>query len=233
MVDKDKTKRSEPSEWIGMDPKGVTWHDLIVLDDEKAKPADRVAAIKWIANIWFKRPIAPQRWRKVGPRASEALKSRAKANGTTREQELRLAVEQALLLALDRADSAGGIFAPGPRQKLWRGVNNLVVEELLGPGWRERPTADIDAVIDEAEELEEFFAIQANQAEIEAVMDLDSRIVKAELTEMEGQVVTAIFHGFQPRDIAATLHKKPGAVRTALSRARKKLRTRTWLGAQN
>lgn len=203
-----------PSDLIGMDPTGVTWFDLVVLDDPRYRNENRVAAVRVLAKQWYRRPIAPQRWNAIEASVLEALKNRASANGTTPPHELAKSVENSLHLAIDYAD---GIFAPGPRHAFHRKLNNLVVEDLLGPKWREKPTIDIG-------ELEEVLEEQANQAEVEAKMELEARVASTNLSSDEEQIIWAIFHGETPGDIAVRLGKTPEATRKALSRARKKLR---------
>ena len=194
----------------------VTWHDLVVLTNPRYPASEKMIAAQWVAYCWFRNPIAPQRWSAIGPAIRQEIQERAAANGTTPEMELRASVVQALFVA--EGEQPVDFVSSAPRQAFLRRLNNLVVEDLLGPDWRHRPLADIGG-------LEDILVEQADHAgEVEVALDLESMIARAHLGEKEAQIVRAIYEGEQPDEIAEKLGKKPGAVRTALSRARSKLR---------
>ncbi len=207
-----------PSEWIGMDTGGVTWLDLFVLDDCDARPQDRMAAIEWIADKWFRKPIAPQRFWALGARIRTALRERAEAANTTPEAELRESVKQALLIALDDIEDIGGIFAPEPRKQLLRRLNDLVVEDLLGPNWRRAPSEEPEALLDLLSE-------EAGHAEVEARLTLDALERKAELSQAEAEIVMALRQDFNLTEAAEKLRIKAGAARVRWHSAKKKLRS--------
>ena len=209
-----------PSEWMGMDPGGVTWLDLFVLDDPDARPQDRTAAIEWIADKWFRKPIAPQRFKPLGPRICTVLRERAEAANTTVEAELRESVKQALLIALDDIEDIGGIFAPEPRKQLLRRLNDLVVEDLLGPNWRRAPSEDAEALLD-------LWSEEAGHAELEAALDLDALASKSGLSEAETEVISALRQGLSLTDAAEKLGIKAGAARVRWHRAKQKLQAAT------
>ena len=213
--DKDKPERYPTPGLVGFDPTGVTWRDLDVLDNPSYPQAERVAAAEWVAECWYGRPIAPQRWQAIGDAVRRELEARAKANGTTREKELNRCVANSLLLAVDQA---GGIFTPGPRRAFHTKLNNLVTEDLLGPGWRERAHEDIA-------ELENFLVDQFEHALlVETVVELDALMSKAKLSKRETEMFMAVLQDERPGEAAARLDITEGAARTVLSRARKKLR---------
>lgn len=199
---------------VGLDD-DITWHDLIVLIDHRYPDSEKLMAAQWIAHCWFKKPIAPQRWQAIGPAIRRALRKRAKANGRNPQTELKASVGHAIYLA---SEEAVDLTELGPRKVFRKRLNNLVAEDLLGPGWRDRPYVEIG-------ELEEVLVAQVHfPGEVEAALELESRIAKAGLSQMEGEILKKIYQGEMPDDIAAHLGKKPGAIRTALSRARSKLR---------
>ncbi len=217
MVEKDASGRATVSEWIGMNPSGITWHDLIVLEDPRYPDRDRAAVAQVITDRWYRRPIAPQRWNAISKSARDELNNRALVNGTTPQKEIARSAEDALFLAVEQA---GGIFTEGPRLAFHRRINDLVVEDLLGPSWRDDREIDIGELGDVPDE-------QANQAEVEAAMELETRIIAAKLSAQEKEIVWAIFRGERSTEVAARLGKKPEAIRTSLNRARKKLQSTT------
>jgi DNA-binding CsgD family transcriptional regulator len=201
---------------VGLD-ETVVWHDLFVLVDSRYPQRERWVAAQWIAYSWFKKPIAPQRWRAVGPAVKRELTSRAKTNGTSPRIELQTCVAQALFLA---GHEPVDFAEPGPRQAFLRRLNDIVVEDLVGPDWRElhHPKVDIGA-------LESVLAAQIDlPGEVEAMLELEALIAKSQLGPREAEVLSKACEGKKPAQIAMELGVTPSSVRTALSRARGKLR---------
>ncbi len=226
MADKHKSKTAPPSEWIAMDSGGVTWFDLIVFEDPCSPEADRMAAIHWLAEKWFRKPIARQRFRALAPRILAALGERAQTSEATPQAELKRAVIQALLIALGELEKIGGIFAPEPRQQFLRRLNNLVVEDLLGPKWRRAPN---EVAYEDAETLQELLSEEAVYAEVEveAALDLDALVSKAGLSKAETEVVMALRQSPSLTDAAEKLGIKPGTARVRWHRAKEKLKAAT------
>ena len=224
MADKHKSKSVPPSEWIGMDPGGVTWFDLMVFEDPCSPEADRMAAIAWLAEKWFKKPIAWQRFNALAPHILAALKGRAQTSGATPQAELKRAVIQALLIALGELDKIGGIFAPGLSKQLLRRLNDLVVEDLLGPNWRRAPSEE---TYEDAETLQELLSEEAGYAEVEVALDLDALVSKAGLSKAETEVFMALRQGLSLTDAAEKLGIRPGAARVRWHRAKEKLKAAT------
>src|SRR5258708_6916911 len=130
---------------VGLNAGGLTWLDLIVLErDQRGRPRDRrldnerIEAARLVIEKWkfSKRPIAPQRWRAIGGTAQRELNARAEANNSTPQRELEKCVVSALFQAVG---DAGGILTQGLKGKLRTSINELVTEDLLGPGWRRQP----------------------------------------------------------------------------------------------
>ena len=225
MADKHKSKSVPPSEWIGMDPGGVTWFDLMVFEDPCSPEADRMAAIAWLAEKWFKKPIAWQRFNALAPHILAALGKRAQTSGATPQAELKRAVIQALLIALGELEKIGGIFAPDPlREQFLRRLNDLVVEDLLGPNWRRAPSEE---TYEDAETLQELLSEEAGYAEVEVALDLDALVSKAGLSKAETEVVMALRQNPSLTDAAKKLGIKPGTARVRRHRAKKKLKAAT------
>jgi DNA-binding CsgD family transcriptional regulator len=201
---------------VGMD-ETVVWHDLFVLIDPRYPDTERYDAARWIAYCWFKKPIAPQRWQVVGYSVKLELEARAKANRTTGQAELTASVTNALFLAGSEPVDLG---EPGPRKAFLRKLNNIVVEDLVGPGWRQRHrTVDIGEFQDVLAEKTDLLG------ELEVALELENRIATARLGPKEAHVVRATMEGWNASDIAASLGTTPASVRTTRSRARTKLRT--------
>ena len=186
MASKQKPEPLPSSEWIAMNPDGVTWTDLIVTEDPRFPDEDRIAAIDWLFKKWFARPIAPQRFMALEQRILTALKDRAGAHETTPEAELQQSVIQALLLALGEMEDIGDIFAPEPRKEIWKRLNNLVVEDLLAPEWRHVPSEDIEHLSEleyqeKLEGLEEFLLVEAGHGgQQEGMGHVPGKIVDAD-----------------------------------------------------
>jgi DNA-directed RNA polymerase specialized sigma24 family protein len=216
LTDEELLSKLPTTHLVGMD-ETVVWHDLFVLIDSRYPDEERWIAAQWIAYCWFRKPIAWQRWRVIGSAVNQELAARAKANGTSSQTELRACVAQALFLAgKEPVDFAG----PGPRKAFLRRLNNLVVEDLVGPGWREQNRAIVDIG-----ELEGVLAEQSDLAgEVEVALDLERAINRARLGRKEAQVLKATLEGGSVDEIAAKLNMASGSVRTARSRARTKLR---------
>jgi hypothetical protein len=203
---------------VGLDTDGVNWADLIALDDCcPASERERIAAIEWIAGKWFSKPIAPQRWRAVAPRIKDELNNRAMANGTTPEKELKACVWQALLIAVDEV---GGVLTADFRGNVRATLNDLVVQDLLGPDWQQTPPEDIETLIEVLPDL----AAQDIQAELETAIALDTVTSKARLTKHEAKVVAAVRETGSIADAGRRLGVKPAAARVAFHRAVKKLK---------
>ena len=220
MAIKQKPKPLPSSEWIAMDPDGVTWTDLFVSEDPRFPDVDRIASIDWIAKKWFARPIAPQRFMALDQRILTALKDRAGAHGTTPEAELQQSVIQALLLALGEMEDIGDIFAPEPRKEIRKRLNRLVVEDLLAPDWEHVPSQDLES-------LEDLISEEATYAEVEATLELDSLIAKAPLSKAEAEIVTVLRQGFNFKEAGDYLGIKEGTARARWHRAKQKLRAIT------
>lgn len=107
-------------------------------------------------------------------------------------------------------------FVPGLRTRVLRRLNNMVVEDLLGADWRNRDKAD-------SEGLAELLAENVELAELEAVLDLDTLMARARLSDREKVLIWDAYEGEKPHETARKLGIKPGTARTALSRARDKM----------
>ena len=224
MTDNDKPKRPPTPGLVGLS-NVVLWHDLIVMasgpTERRWPDPERMAAVEWVADRWYRRPIAPQRWQAIGPAVRRELKERAEAQGTSPEKEFKRSVINSLLLALDEA---GGIFTPGIRKTpglrkaIIRRLNDLVVEELLGSDWRRTPPEDIG-------QLEDLVVEELEHLKVEAALTLETLISKANLGKREAEVIAAALQDESPAEMAAKLDIKPGTARTALHRALKKLKS--------
>jgi len=216
MTDEELLSRLPTMHVVGMD-ETVVWHDLFVLTDPRYPDKERWIAAQWIAYCWFSKPIAWQRWRVIGSAVNQELAVRAKANRATRQTELRACVAQALFLAgKEPVDFA----EPGPRKAFLRLLNDLVVEDLVGPEWREQNRGLVDIG-----ELEEVLAEQVDlPGEVEAALELEQRVTLAGLAPKEAQVLMATIEGRSSDEIAKSLNMTSAAVRTARSRARSKMR---------
>lgn len=230
MADKHKSRIAPLSEWIGMDSGGVTWLDLMVFEDPCSPEADRMAAIAVLAEKWFKKPIARQRFNALAPHILAALGKRAQTSGTTPQAELKRAVMQALLIALGELEKIGGIFAPEPRKQFLRRLNDLVVEDLLGPNWRRAPSEEAyEEPYEDAETLQELLSEEAGYAEVEVAFDLDVLVSKAGLSKAETEMVMALRQSPSLTVAAEKLGIKLGAARVRLHRAKEKLKAATVL----
>lgn len=210
-----------PSEWIGMDPGGVTWLDLMVFEDPRLPEADRMAAIGWLTKKWFRKPIAWKRFNAISPSLLAALAERANTSGVSPRAELKCAIIQALPIALGEMEEIGGIFAPEPRKQFLSRLNDLVVEDFLGPKWRRTPN---EMTYEEAETLQELLSEEAGHAEVEVRLTLDALESKAGLSEAETEVFMALRQSPSLTDAAEKLRIEPGAARARWHRANKKLK---------
>jgi hypothetical protein len=221
----------EPSsKHVGLDPGGVTWLDLIILDSgkrgrpEHVRPdKERMEAAQWIADKWrlAKRPIAPQRWQAIGGTVLAELKRRASAHGTTPERELKDCVISALIQSIGLA---GGIVTADLRCTLRTTVNDLVTEDLLGPQWWRRPAEDSvglsDAVSDLLQDeptetelvdvLEDERALASYRA-LEARLELEAMTMRAHLGPKEAEVLAAVRAGERIAEYADRVSTRPGA----------------------
>ncbi len=223
LSDKDLVSKLPTPHLVGLD-ETVTWQDLFVVANPKYDDSEREIAAQWIGHCWLRRPIAPQRWAVIGRAVMEELAARARANGTHPEIELKASVVTALFLS---AKEAVDFSDPGPRKAFWRRLNNLVVEDLLGTEWRKhRATDEIDGL--EEFQIEAFLADKANHhSEVEIGLDVERIVARARLGTREAQVINAILQGEATDKTAARLGVNPGAVRTAHSRALKKIKEAT------
>jgi hypothetical protein len=101
---------------------------------------------------FLRRPISPQRWARWRYELLGELHERASLNGTTAEEELLRAAAAAARIAQLEGRSLE------PRQQgewmSWyrRRIQELVTDDLLGPGWRERELAEPIGLTPEAPE---------------------------------------------------------------------------------
>lgn len=239
-MDKQRKEPVSPyAGWVGA-ANHETWHDRIAIIDTRLPGKDREAAARLFANRWFRKPIARQRWAALAPALCEELARRAEDHDTSGREELKRCVIVALtemfnepvpddlseheaidfLVRFDDHDEfEDGAPVPGLRTRVLRRLNNMVVEDLLGSDWRNRDKAD-------SEGLTELLAENVELAELEAMLELETRKARAKLTEHERALIQDAYEGEKPHETAKKLGIKPGAARTALSRARKKLRAK-------
>lgn len=224
MSDQDKTPRYPTAAGVGLS-RHVVWQDFIVLEDrlhDNPRYSDKQhqEAVEYLADKWFEKPIARQRWNAFHPALRDELNARAKEFGTTWQTELKKCVVQSFLIAVD---AAGGIMTPEPRKAFLKKLNDLVTEDLLGPGWRRRhKNVGLEDLL--AEGLDNVLPhLPSHGGEVEAKLDLEAAMAKAALTEIEVEIVEFMRRGESLADVAKNLGIREGTARQRLHRARNKM----------
>jgi len=112
---------------------GTDGGDLLAVLSTVRPDAERLGAAKRVARR-VGPPIYSARWSKVKP----DLYRQANEHGRTPREEL----EDLTLNSIFQAIEAIGTYCPGEEQKayhaLWKQLNNILTEDLAGPGWRQK-----------------------------------------------------------------------------------------------
>jgi hypothetical protein len=126
--------------WAQAVAEGTFLGDFATITTRDASEKDVLAAIKRMAERWFTRPLHPQRYRLV----KVELSARARANGTSKRVELEAAVKHNLFLALN--DVSDETFTTDLLRVSRAKLANLLMEELVGPGWRQRDQGSLTSL---------------------------------------------------------------------------------------
>lgn len=183
--------------------------------------------IRWprcqrLVDSLIERPIAPQRWRAYLKRLDRALEDRATARETRKDYELQLSARTAVSL------TCNGLRIPLKDMPIWipeqddyiqrlvragvqAKINNLVTEDLLGPGWRH-----------EAGEIDDDPSA-AYEAVWLAEIELNRVLAECNLSAAEIEVLIGRYYEESWQETAERMRKSQEAVRQIWSRLRRRL----------
>jgi hypothetical protein len=164
---------------------GTFWGDFLLLKDGDVPADEKWAVICRMQAGWFRNPLHPVRWRWV----RRELSRRAKDNNTTVERELELATRQALLLAVHDVDDTP---LPDLLRRVRAALANRVMDDLAGPGWRQRFT-QVEVPLTDEDETDTSSDI-AYQAEIKTLHQWFWSVV-AELPVRQRTALMAVIDG--------------------------------------
>ncbi len=189
-------------------------------DDEYTLHAS--AWLQPVIEQLLERPVAAQRWRALRNPIDRALSERAAGSGVSKQQTLRSMARAAILLTLNELKVPARLFDPdepmAPRAQKYvlehvrSRVNNLVTEDLLGPGWR-HPVGSQD----DSEPVAEY----SLQDELEIESEL--RWVLDELQDDEQDLILGQYLGESWAEIGERLDKSESSLWMRWARLKKRL----------
>jgi len=165
----------------------------------------------------FARPVHRTRWHAV----RQVLHEEAERRERSWREELDERTLAALFVAIGGPVSPEGIGPLGwdsMESATRAALNELLTEDLLGPGWRRKPTPAGLAPQATAPDRPDECSVASETLEmIQAVYD-------RELDDRERGALDRAVSGEEPSDFAEVLEVKPGYARVILHRARQKIR---------
>jgi len=203
--------------------KGHFWADLEIMGSEYYSEKDRMEATDRLLSIYFKTPIHPVRWERIGYAVIQELLREAAAHKVSSEEELRRRERSALHAVAEEA--VGDLKLRQQKkaiQSVWSALNKALTEDVLGSDWRKKS---------EQQEFEDkkhgeltLEKKRKKQALDSRELELDLILRDKKLTEREAELFLLRRAGFSYEELAARLSVSPNALRTAHHRTIEKLK---------
>ncbi|MEX2227110.1 MAG: hypothetical protein WEB52_11750 [Dehalococcoidia bacterium] len=124
--------RRASEQWAQDFAPGTFLGDVLIAAGGENSADEQLAAIDRLSENWFRSPLHPARFHHVRPE----LRARAADNGTTARQEMKMSVRQSLPLALQ--EHLDGTPVPDLLRACRASLANYLMDDLAGPGWRQR-----------------------------------------------------------------------------------------------
>lgn len=173
----------DPSGWSYL-PSSLSVHLLRMVQSTDTASKSRAMVVLDLLCRLFPKPVAWERWRRVGPKVNERAEQRQREE----HEEIADAVAAALCLA-EPTSSPDRSFEANLRQQL----NERVTEDFLGTEWWRRSDPLSDGLTEPDGDLEDRLVKGIDRERF--LVEL-----RESLSEREGQLLTAIREGIKPRE---------------------------------
>ena len=205
LADMAKIPRELPRYLQAATRPGTFFGDVLRANDQGATDMDRLQAMTRLQESWLRQPLHPVRFRLALPE----LSSRAEKHETDVAGALSAAVLASLPLAIDQVLSGEGPIRLSELLKAVRSaLANLMMDDLIGPGWRRTYTVTVVEFEDKAELPDD----------LDVAYQAECRMLLSELLRRAPELPAA-----ERAALGALLRDEPmpGATRQALFRLRR------------
>jgi hypothetical protein len=140
--------RDAMERWARESAPGTFLGDVLTAVGGEASASEQLAALDRLSENWFRSPLHPARF----VQAQSELHARALDNGTTLRQEMKISVRQSLPLVLK--EHFDGTPVPDLLRACRASLANYVMDDLAGPGWRQRSRGIVQSLDRAHEDVE-------------------------------------------------------------------------------